>query len=93
MARISLVAALAVTGALFGASLPPVDAIAQTDKPAVTKPAMKKQAMMATHHKHKWTCYDYAWESQDQKNCLARQAEQQQRHEQMMQQRGKKKMG
>jgi hypothetical protein len=21
--------------------------------------------------KHKWSCYDYAWESQDQKDCLA----------------------
>jgi hypothetical protein len=21
--------------------------------------------------KHKWSCYDYAWESQDMKDCLA----------------------
>lgn len=30
-----------------------------------TKPMMGSK-------KHHWSCYDYAWESQDQKNCLAK---------------------
>lgn len=24
--------------------------------------------------KHKWSCYDWAWQSQDMKDCLAKQA-------------------
>jgi hypothetical protein len=28
-------------------------------------------ATPASAAKHKWSCYDYAWESQDQKDCLA----------------------
>jgi len=33
-------------------------------------PAHKK--MMAHKSKHKMSCYDYAWESQDMKDCLAK---------------------
>lgn len=40
-------------------------------KPMAHKPQMRKAAMHR-HHRHKMSCYDYAWQSQDMKNCLAR---------------------
>ena len=38
------------------------------DMPA-TKPAAAPMKMAAKPH-HKWSCYDYAWESQQMKDCL-----------------------
>jgi hypothetical protein len=38
------------------------------------KAAMTSDAKPASHNSHhKWSCYDYAWESQQQKDCLAKQ--------------------
>jgi hypothetical protein len=41
-------------------------------KSAPKHKAAKKPTHMASRSKHKMTCYDYAWESQDQKDCLAK---------------------
>jgi hypothetical protein len=52
----------------------PMAAPAKTKKPMAAKP-MKTAAMpmtMAHKSRHKMTCYDYAWESQDMKDCLAK---------------------
>ena len=60
---LTLAAAMLMIGGL--ASVP---ASAQTAAPAAKAPAHK----MAHHAaRHKMTCYDYAWESQAQKDCLA----------------------
>ena len=58
--------------ALLLGGLAVVPAAAQT-APA---PAAKAPAKHATHHAghHVKSCYDYAWESQAQKDCLAKQA-------------------
>jgi hypothetical protein len=57
--------------ALIAAGLASVPAAAQTAPaaPAAKAPAHK----MAMHHAshHKMGCYDYAWESQAQQDCLA----------------------
>ena len=59
------------TAALLLGGLAVVPAAAQT-APA---PAAKAPAKHATHHAghHVKSCYDYAWESQAQKDCLAKQ--------------------
>jgi hypothetical protein len=59
--------------ALLLSGLAVVPAAAQTT-PA---PAAKAPAKHATHHHathHAKSCYDYAWESQAQKDCLAKPA-------------------
>lgn len=57
--------------------------LAQTGKPMANMPADHGKAAMkdgkATAKKtakHKRSCYDYAWESQDMKDCLAKQGNQ-----------------
>jgi hypothetical protein len=59
------VMAAAVTGLL---ALPAPSAHAQPAKPAASKPMSDMKSM----HHHKMSCYDYAWESQQMKDCLAK---------------------
>ena len=64
------VMAAAVTGLL---ALPAPSAHAQPAKPAANKPMsdMKMSGTKSMPH-HKMSCYDYAWESQQMKDCLAK---------------------
>jgi hypothetical protein len=62
-------------GDMSNMNMKPAAAPAKTKKPMAAKP-MKTAAMpMKMGHKshHKMSCYDYAWESQDMKDCLAKQ--------------------
>lgn len=39
--------------------------------PVFAQDAMKKKMPMKAHAHHAMSCYDYAWDSQAQKDCLA----------------------
>ena len=60
-----VVMAAAVTG-LFVFVAP--SSHAQPAKPAANKPMSDTKSM----HHHQMSCYDYAWESQQMKDCLAK---------------------
>jgi hypothetical protein len=68
MRKISLTLAAACLASLGLAALP----AAAQQTPAPKTDAM--QPMMGMHHKmaHPASCYDYAWDSQEQKDCLAK---------------------
>jgi hypothetical protein len=69
-----LARASVIVAALAGAALLAAPVLAQTGdkaKPAVAAHDAKK---MSAKKRHKVSCYDYAWESQAMKDCLAKQS-------------------
>jgi len=72
----SLIAAAAVVGLLAAPAEAATKAKTTAAKPAATKTAAAKPADSsgAMHHHRAMGCYDYAWESQEMKNCLAKKA-------------------
>jgi uncharacterized low-complexity protein len=71
LARASLIVA-----ALTGAALLAAPAMAQTGDKAKPMAATQDQAggkKVAAKKRHTMSCYDYAWESQAMKDCLAKQ--------------------
>jgi hypothetical protein len=71
MRKFSLTLAAACLATLGLASLPATAQQSPAPNAAAPHPM---QHMMGMHHKmaHPASCYDYAWESQEQKDCLAK---------------------
>jgi len=64
----SITAAMMLAGGLVSAP-----AFAAGSAPAAAKPAAKTMAHKTMHKAvHKASCYDYAWQSQAMKDCLAK---------------------
>ena len=57
---------------LLGAGLVFAAGLALPASAADTMMKGKTHKMSGKHMKHMKSCYDYAWESQDQKDCLAK---------------------
>jgi len=69
---VALAAAAFCLAPAFAADMPGDQMKGMSGMQGKTMGSGAPKKMMAHKSKHKMSCYDYAWESQDMKDCLAK---------------------